>query len=118
MPGASPHHPPAHHSNKKKAPIPGIGIPDLPRGLEAWHAAVKQWEDPSASIGGKALKDWLEEWYTGPMHTITGVKQNIRKVIATEFYRLHGDDRVFLEEYPEANHGAKPLFDAIQRKHE
>ncbi|KAG1841208.1 laccase [Suillus subluteus] len=32
--------------------------------------------------------------------------------------RLHGDDRVFLEEYPEANRGAKPLFDAIQRKRE
>ncbi|KAG1861302.1 hypothetical protein F4604DRAFT_1957601 [Suillus subluteus] len=104
--------------NKKNTPIPGIGIPDLPRGLEAWRAAVKQWEDPSASIGGKALKDWPEEWYTGPMRTITGVKRNIRKVIATEFYRLHGDDRVFLEEYPEANCGAKPLFDAIQRKRE
>ncbi|KAG1888558.1 hypothetical protein F4604DRAFT_2023940 [Suillus subluteus] len=103
---------------KKNAPIPGIGIPDLPRGLEAWRAAVKQWEDPAASIGGKALKDWPEEWYTGPMRTITGVKRNIRKVIATEFYRLHGDDRVFLEEYPEANRGAKPLFDAIQRKRE
>ncbi|KAG1838264.1 hypothetical protein F4604DRAFT_1600650 [Suillus subluteus] len=72
---------------KKNAPIPGIGIPDLPRGLEAWRAAVKQWEDPAASIGGKALKDWPEEWYTGPMRTITGVKRNIRKVIATEFYR-------------------------------
>ncbi|KAG2029596.1 hypothetical protein BDR03DRAFT_987651 [Suillus americanus] len=71
---------------------------------------------PFSSIGGKALKDWLEEWYTGPMRMITGVKRNIRKVIATEFYRLHGDDRVFLEEYPEANCGAKPLFDAIQRK--
>ncbi|KAG1892506.1 laccase [Suillus subluteus] len=32
--------------------------------------------------------------------------------------RLHGDDRVFLEEYPEANRGAKPLFDAIQHKRE
>ncbi|KAG1865934.1 hypothetical protein DFJ58DRAFT_863766 [Suillus subalutaceus] len=105
-------------ATKKNAPIPGIGIPDLPRGLEAWRAAVKQWEDPAASIGGKALKDWPEEWYTGPMCTITGVKRNICKVIATEFYQLHGDDRVFLEEYPEANRGAKPLFDAIQHKHE
>ncbi|KAG1871773.1 hypothetical protein DFJ58DRAFT_722522 [Suillus subalutaceus] len=65
---------------KKTAPIPGVGIPDLPRGQEAWLAAVKQWEDPAASIGGKALKDWPEEWYTGPMRTITGVKRNIRKV--------------------------------------
>lgn len=74
-------------ATKKTAPIPGIGIPDLPRGLEAWRTAVKQWEDPAASIGGKALKDWPEEWYTGPMRTITGVKRNIRKVIAMEFYR-------------------------------
>jgi hypothetical protein len=72
---------------KKMAPIPGIGIPDLPRGQEAWLAAVKQWEDPATSIGGKALKDWPEEWYTGPMRTITGVKRNIHKVIAIEFYR-------------------------------
>ncbi|KAG1733448.1 hypothetical protein EDB19DRAFT_1639699 [Suillus lakei] len=72
---------------KKTAPIPGVGIPDLPRGEEAWLAAVKQWEDPAASIGGKALKDWPEEWYTGPMRTITGVKRNIHKVIAIEFYR-------------------------------
>ncbi|KAG1838125.1 hypothetical protein F4604DRAFT_1962174 [Suillus subluteus] len=123
------HHSTHRHTTatKKNAPIPGIGIPDLPCGLEAWRAAVKQWEDPAASIGGKALKDWPEEWYTGPMRTITGVKRNIHKVITTEFYRsnhiaplnrLHGDNRVFLEEYPEANRGAKPLFDAIQHKRE
>jgi len=71
---------------KKAAPVPGVGIPDLPRGSEAWCAAIRQWEDPAATIGGKALKEWPEEWYTGPMRTITGVKRNIRKVIATEFY--------------------------------
>ncbi|KAG1775242.1 hypothetical protein EV702DRAFT_973569, partial [Suillus placidus] len=88
IPQARPHSTHRHTAaTKKNIPIPGIGIPDLPRGLEAWCAAVKQWEDTAASIGGKALKDWLEEWYTGPMHTITGVKQNIRKVIAMEFYR-------------------------------
>ncbi|KAG0692308.1 hypothetical protein DFH29DRAFT_882676, partial [Suillus ampliporus] len=76
----------------------------------AWRAAVKQWEDPVASIGGKALKDWPEEWYTGPMRTITGVKRNIA--------RLQQDEGVFLETYPEATHGVKPLFDAIQRQHE
>ncbi|KAG1787904.1 uncharacterized protein HD556DRAFT_1312345 [Suillus plorans] len=103
---------------KKMAPIPGVGIPDLPRGQEAWLAAVKQWEDPAASIGGKALKDWPEEWYTGPMRTITGVKRNIRKVIAIEFYRLQRDHQVFLEAYPEATRGVKPLFDAIQRQRE
>ncbi|KAG1837085.1 hypothetical protein F4604DRAFT_1692457 [Suillus subluteus] len=103
---------------KKTAPIPGVGIPDLLRGQEAWLAAVKQWEDPAASIGGKALKDWPEEWYTGPMCTITGVKRNIRKVIAIEFYRLQRDHQVFLEAYPEATRGVKPLFDAIQRQRE
>ncbi|KAG1778323.1 hypothetical protein EV702DRAFT_1044634 [Suillus placidus] len=89
---------------KKMAPIPGVGIPDLPRGQEAWLAA--------------ALKDWPEEWYTGPMRTITGVKGNIRKVIAIEFYRLQRDHQVFLEAYPEATRGVKPLFDAIQRQRE
>ncbi|KAG1720901.1 hypothetical protein EDB19DRAFT_1835760 [Suillus lakei] len=103
---------------KKTAPIPSIGIPDLPHGQEAWLAAVKQWEDPAASIGGKALKDWPEEWYTGPMHTITGVKRNICKVIAIEFYRLQQDHQVFLEAYPEATRSVKPLFDAIQRQRE
>ena len=52
---------------KKAAPVPGVGIPDLPRGSEAWCAAIRQWEDPAATIGGKALKEWPEEWYTGPM---------------------------------------------------
>ncbi|KAG0700237.1 hypothetical protein DFH29DRAFT_876759 [Suillus ampliporus] len=104
-------------STKKAAPIPGVGIPDLPHGLEAWRAAVKQWEDPVASIGGKALKDWPEEWYTGPMRMITGVKRNIRKVIAMEFYWLQQDEGVFLETYPEATRGVKPLFDVIQRQH-
>ncbi|KAG1767827.1 hypothetical protein EDD22DRAFT_874534 [Suillus occidentalis] len=108
----------SHTAAKKTAPIPGVGIPDLPRGQEAWLAAVKQWEDPAASIGGKALKDWPEEWYTGPMRTITGVKRNIRKVIAIEFYRLQRDHQVFLAAYPEATRGVKPLFDAIQRQRE
>ncbi|KAG1784225.1 hypothetical protein EV702DRAFT_1191226 [Suillus placidus] len=117
IPQARPHSTYRHTAaTKKNTPIPGIRIPDLPHGLEAWCAAVKQWEDAAASIAGKAFKDWLEEWYTGPMRTITGVKQNIRKVIAMEFYWLHGDEGVFLEEYPEANRGAKPLFDAIQRQ--
>ncbi|KIK34503.1 hypothetical protein CY34DRAFT_17678 [Suillus luteus UH-Slu-Lm8-n1] len=103
---------------KKMAPIPSVGIPDLPRGQEALLAAVKQWEDPATSIGGKALKDWPEEWYTGPMCTITGMKRNICKVIAIEFYRLQQDHQVFLPAYPEATRGVKPLFDAIQRQRE
>ncbi|KAG2106775.1 uncharacterized protein F5147DRAFT_578467 [Suillus discolor] len=103
---------------KKTAPIPGIGIPDLLHGQEAWLAAVKQWEDPAASIGSKALKDWPEEWYTGPMHTITGVKRNIHKVIAIEFYWLQRDHQVFLEAYPEATRSVKPLFDTIQCQRE
>ncbi|KAG2344994.1 hypothetical protein BDR05DRAFT_998604 [Suillus weaverae] len=101
------------HEASHEPPIPQAY---LPRGLEAWRAAVKQWEDAAASIGDKALKDWPEEWYTGPMRTITGMKRNICKVIAMEFYWLHGDEGVFLEEYPEANRGAKPLFDAIQHQ--
>ncbi|KAG1779265.1 hypothetical protein EV702DRAFT_966351 [Suillus placidus] len=81
--------PPAHARNTrgKAAPIPGVGIPDLPHGPDAWRTAIKQWEDPAASIGGRALKDWPEDWYSGAMHTITGVKRNIRKVIALEFDR-------------------------------
>jgi hypothetical protein len=84
--------PPAHARNThggagKAAPVPGVGIPDLPRGPDAWRTAVKQWEDPAASIGGKALKDWPEDWYSGAMRTITGVKRNMRKVIALEFDR-------------------------------
>ncbi|KAG2047746.1 hypothetical protein BDR06DRAFT_976514 [Suillus hirtellus] len=83
-------------------------------------------EDPAASIRGKALKDWPKEWYTGAMHTITGVKQNICKVIAIEFYQCitltsRGgctEMTVFLEEYPEANCGAKSLFNTIQHWHE
>ncbi|KAG0692192.1 hypothetical protein DFH29DRAFT_818041 [Suillus ampliporus] len=102
----------------KAAPLPRIGIPDLPRSPDAWHAAIKQWEDPAASISGKALKDWPEDWYSGVMRTITGVKRNIWKVIALEFERLGRDESAFLESYPEASRGAKPLFDVIQRKHE
>ncbi|KAG1895005.1 uncharacterized protein F5891DRAFT_984589 [Suillus fuscotomentosus] len=115
--------PPAHARNThggagKAAPIPGVGIPDLPRGPDAWRAAVKQWEDPAASIGGKALKDWPEDWYSGAMCTITGVKCNMRKVIALEFNRMGRDESAFLVAYPEASRGAKPLFDMIQRKRE
>ncbi|KAG1884318.1 hypothetical protein F4604DRAFT_1676968 [Suillus subluteus] len=102
---------------KKAASIPGIGIPYLLHGPEAWCTAVKQWEDPVASISGKALKDWPEEWYTGPMRMITGVKWNIHKVITVEFYWLQQDKGVFLEAYPEAIHGVKPLFNVIQCQH-
>ncbi|KAG2037162.1 hypothetical protein BDR03DRAFT_982517 [Suillus americanus] len=107
-----------HGGAGKAAPIPGVGIPDLPRGPDAWHAAIKQWEDPAASIGGKALKDWPEDWYSGAMCTITGVKRNMCKVIALEFDRMERYELAFLVAYPEASRGAKPLFDVIQHKHE
>ncbi|KAG1805102.1 uncharacterized protein HD556DRAFT_1437265 [Suillus plorans] len=110
--------PPAHSGAAKAAPIPGVGIPDLPRGPDAWRAAVKQWEDPAAFIGSKALKDWPEDWYSGMMRTITGTKRNMRKVIALEFHRMGRDESAFLVAYPEASRGAKPLFDVIQRKRE
>lgn len=64
------------------------------------------------------MKDWPEDWYSGAMRTITGVKRNIRKVIALEFDRMERDESAFLVAYPEASRGAKPLFDAIQRKRE
>ncbi|KAG1905703.1 uncharacterized protein F5891DRAFT_975873 [Suillus fuscotomentosus] len=113
--------PPAHAHNThgcagKAAPIPGIGIPHLPCGPDAWHIAVKQWEDPAASIGSKALKDWPEDWYSGAMCTITSVKRNMRKVIALEFNQMGSDELAFLVAYPKASHGAKPLFNTIQHK--
>ena len=63
-----------------------INIPDLPRSKGTWEQAIAQWFeiDPTTGI---ALKDWPEEWYTGPMRRKTGSKRSHRALIAGEYQR-------------------------------
>jgi hypothetical protein len=114
-------------------PIPGVVIPNLKRGPEAWRDAVHQWNDPDPSTG-KALKDWPQEWYTGMMKDVTGSKRAQRKYIALEYerwvvasqalgmigmltaHRFGCDDEAFLTVFPEAKKGIAALLKAIQRQ--
>ncbi|KAF9223261.1 hypothetical protein BS17DRAFT_706356 [Gyrodon lividus] len=101
----------------KKMPIAGVAVPNLKRkGKDAWREAVDQWEHANDSMGGRALKDWPEEWYTGTMNEFTASKRKMRQVIAEEFYRYNRDKALFLHDYPTASRGFKPLFDAIQEQ--
>jgi hypothetical protein len=78
---------PAPSTKASKAiPIPGLRIPNLPQGPDAWRTAVKQWEEPDETTG-KALKDWPVEWYTGPMKPIYATKRKDRQIIAEEYKR-------------------------------
>ena len=63
-----------------------INIPDLPRSKGTWEQAIAQWFeiDPTTGI---ALKDWPEEWYTGPMRRKTGSKRSHRALVAGEYKR-------------------------------
>ena len=70
----------------KAVPIPGLRIPNLPQGPDAWRTAVTQWEEPDETTG-KALKDWPVEWYTGSMKPIYAAKRKDRQIIAEEFKR-------------------------------
>lgn len=67
---------------RRLPPRPGIFIPDIPRGPDAWLTAVAQWEGTG---DGGGLKDWKVEWYTGEMKDVTGTKRGLRKTIAEEF---------------------------------
>lgn len=72
-------------------PIPGIAVPNLrKKGKDAWREAINQWESPNSSMGGLALKDWPEMWYTGDMKEFTASKRKMRQVVAEEFYRYVG----------------------------
>jgi hypothetical protein len=67
-------------------PIMDVNIPDLPRSKGTWERAIAQWFeiDPKTGI---ALKDWPEEWYTGPMRSKTGSKRSHRALVAEEYTR-------------------------------
>ncbi|KAF8833121.1 hypothetical protein BDN67DRAFT_1017927 [Paxillus ammoniavirescens] len=73
---------------KKTMPIPGVVVPNLKKkGKDAWQEVIDQWENSHASMGGRVLKDWPEEWFTGTMKEFTASKQKMRQVVAEEFYR-------------------------------
>jgi hypothetical protein len=82
-------------SGQRPAPPPGLFIPDIKRGPDAWRTAVKQWEEPiSARI--PALKDWPDEWYRGEFKDKFAMKRMERGTIAdaynayvSAFFRFH-----------------------------
>ena len=67
-------------------PMMDVNIPDLPCSKGTWERAIAQWfeSDPKTGI---ALKDWPEEWYTGPMRSKTGSKRSHRALVAEEYTR-------------------------------
>ncbi|KAF8695767.1 hypothetical protein AX14_001656 [Amanita brunnescens Koide BX004] len=97
-------------SGSRPAPIPGSTIEDLPRGANAWRAAIKQWDEH--------LKDWEESKYKGDMRLVNGMKYKLRETIAVEFIEGYDrDEAKFLTDYPEANTGADALIKAIRKCH-
>ena len=62
---------------RRPPPIPGAVIPKLPRGPNAWRAAVKQWDDE--------LKDWEDNKYKGIMGDVNGMNRRMRELIAQEY---------------------------------
>jgi hypothetical protein len=73
-------------SEATNLPMMDVNIPDLPRCKGTWERAIAQWFecDPTTGI---ALKDWPEEWYTGPMRSKTGSKRSHRALVAEEYTR-------------------------------
>jgi hypothetical protein len=67
--------------------IPGVFIPDLKKGNEAWLDAVHQWEDGDPANGLQALRDWPRKWYTEGTRQVTGAKRSQRKMIFEEYER-------------------------------
>ena len=63
-----------------------VNIPDLPRSKGTWEQAIAQWFEIDPKMG-IALKDWPEEWYTGPMRSKTGSKRSHRALVAEEYMR-------------------------------
>ncbi|GLB40803.1 hypothetical protein LshimejAT787_0900180 [Lyophyllum shimeji] len=99
----------------RTAPIPGVFIPDLKAGANAWKEAIKQWEEGDATIGLKALKEWPEEWYTGNMRTFTGSKRRDRQLVALAYEKVGCNESAFLADYPEARKNMRTLLEAIRR---
>jgi hypothetical protein len=62
---------------RRPPPVPGAVIPKLPRGPNAWRAAVKQWDDE--------LKDWEDDKYKGNMGDVNGLNRRMRELIAKEY---------------------------------
>ncbi|KAF9220675.1 hypothetical protein BS17DRAFT_786951, partial [Gyrodon lividus] len=94
--------------------------PDASTALMLPDHALTQPCNPQASelfMGGRALKDWPEEWYMGTMKEFTVLEWKMWQVVTEEFYRYNRDEALFLHDYPNASHGFKPLFDAIQEQH-
>jgi hypothetical protein len=64
---------------------PGLLIRNLPRGSDAWHEAVKQWNDRDPISGLPALKDWPRAWYSKQNKTTFASKRMQRQKIAEAF---------------------------------
>jgi hypothetical protein len=67
--------------------IPGVWIPDLKKGDNAWREAVCQWEEGVPAQQVKPLRDWPKAWYSDGMRNVTGTKRTQRKLIAEEYER-------------------------------
>jgi hypothetical protein len=68
--------------------VPGVFIPDLKKGDNAWLDAIQQWENGDESKGLKPLRDWPREWYCDGMRKVTGTKRSQRKLIFDEYERF------------------------------
>ncbi|KAJ7873996.1 hypothetical protein B0H14DRAFT_3556286 [Mycena olivaceomarginata] len=106
--------PPPLRLSQRVVIIPGVFIPDLKKGDEAWLDAVHQWEDGDPANGLQALRDWPHEWYTEGMRQVTGAKRSQRKMIFEEYERLNRDKAEFIRTYPEAHKRISKLIVAIR----
>ncbi|RDB18351.1 hypothetical protein Hypma_000596 [Hypsizygus marmoreus] len=102
-------------SKPKPLPIPGVKIPHLGPGANAWKRALKQWEQGDPASGLLPLKDWPTAYYTNSMRTVTGTKRRDRELVAIAYNQVGRDEDAFLAAYPEANKSLRSLIRAIRR---
>ncbi|KAH6911753.1 hypothetical protein BKA70DRAFT_1423507 [Coprinopsis sp. MPI-PUGE-AT-0042] len=108
-------HQAAHCSNAStEAPLPGLVIPNLPKGGEAWKVAVRQWEQGGGNLT-VPLRDWPRPWYTGAMKNTFGVKRGQRQLIFEAYERCGRDDAEFVRRYPGASKGIHILLAELRR---
>ncbi|KAH6888784.1 hypothetical protein BKA70DRAFT_1121444 [Coprinopsis sp. MPI-PUGE-AT-0042] len=100
--------PRGHSRPSEQAPIPGLVIPNLPRGERAWKVAVQQWEEGGGSLA-TPLKDWPKAWYTGSMKNTFSAKRSQCRLVFDAYESCNHDDATFLARYPGAAKGIRAL---------
>lgn len=119
--------------DSRPVPIPGVTIPNIRAGPDAWKDAIIQWEQGEPARGLTIpLKDWPDAWYKHEMRTFTASKRRERELVviayelSAQFSCLYycanhslsscnRDDAAFLAAYPQALKSIRSLLQVLRR---